>query len=109
MKTQQEIEEQAAQALNSLDNLQPVEANAYLYSKIKNRMIQNRQTSVAAHTRLMFKLSAALLLFLCINVTSIYLLNRFGQPDNKVAGKNTATGIAAVSQEYFSTANSYSY
>ncbi|MES2274397.1 MAG: hypothetical protein V4592_00125 [Bacteroidota bacterium] len=109
MKALREIEEQAAQALTSLDNLQPVEANAYLYSKIKNRMIERRQTAAVAYTRLMFRLSAALLLFLFINIGSFYLLNRFQQPATHAPVKKAATGITAVSEEFFPGASSYSY
>jgi hypothetical protein len=109
MKTLRETEELAERALTSLDKLQPVEANAYLYSKVKNRMLLSRQTGAAAHTRLMFKLSAALLLFLFINAGSFYLLNRFQQPNAYNPVKKAATGITAVSEEYFPGNNSYSY
>jgi len=38
MKNQQEIERMAEQTLNSLNNLQQLEANEYLHAKIVQRM-----------------------------------------------------------------------
>lgn len=109
MKTQQEIEQLTEGALNSLDGLQPLEANPYLYSKIRNRMAQARQAT-AKHAKLMFRLSMALLLFLFINVGSFYMLNKWQQPSNKISGKEKPkTGINAVSEEFFPKAESYSY
>lgn len=102
MKTLREIEELTESTLNSLDNLQTVEANEYLYAKVKNRLLQNRQNT-AAYTRLMLRLSLALLLFLSINVASFYLLNTRQHTANK------PKGINAFSQAYFPRNNSYNY
>ena len=105
MKSPREIEELADRAFNSLDNLQQAEANEYLYSKIKNRMLMSRQESAAKNTRLMYGLSAALLLFVCINITSFYLLSRPAQAQVKKAD----TGISAFSDAYFPKDNTYNY
>lgn len=102
MKALREIEALTDQALNSLDNLQAVEANPFLYSKIKNRMQFNRQNGVAKNTRVMLRLSAALLLFLGINILSIYLLNK--QHNN-----TPQTGITAFSKAYFPQNDTYNY
>lgn len=103
MKTPQDNDHLANQALTSLDNLQQVEANAYLYAKIVNRMQLARQNIAARHTRLMFRLTAALLLLLCVNITGFYLLKK-QQP-----GSKKANGITALSQEYFPQNDSYNY
>jgi hypothetical protein len=82
MKTPREIEHLAEQALNSLDGAQQAEANPYLYQKIRSRMLQQRQQGISKNARLVLKLSAALVLFMGINLTSYYLLNK-GQQVNK--------------------------
>lgn len=102
MKTLREIEELTDSALNSLDNLQTVEANEYIYAKIKNRLQQNGQ-NVAAYTRLMFRLSLALILFSGINVASFYFLSR------RQHTVNQPKGITAFSEAYFAGDNSYNY
>lgn len=104
MRTPREIEELTTQALTSLDNLQPVEANPFLYQKIKHRMVQSRQAA-ARHAGLMVRLSAALLLFLCINVASFYFFSKKQQP---VKAKTT-TGINAVGDEFFPKTDTYNY
>jgi hypothetical protein len=107
MKALREIEEQANQALNSLENLQPLEANQYLYTKIKNRMLQSRQA--AQHIRLMFRLSAALLVFVCLNITSIYVFNTWQDKQNTNTPAKAKTGINALSDEFFPSTNTYNY
>lgn len=102
MKTIREIEELADKTLTSLDNLQAVEANEYLYAKIKNRLLENRQNA-AAYTRLMLRLSLALILFSGINVASFYFLS--ARQHNAANQK----GINAFSEIYFPGDNSYNY
>lgn len=103
MKTPQEIDHLTNQALASLDNLQQVDANGCLYTKIVNRMQLARQSAATRNTRLMFRLTAALLLFLCVNIISFYLLKKL-QPANP-----KTNGITALSQEYFPQNDSYNY
>lgn len=100
MKTLREIEELTDSTLNSLNGLQTVEANEYLYAKIKNRVQQYRQNA-AAYGRLMFRLSLALILFLGINVASFYFLS--------VRHHTKPKGITAFSEAYFPGNNSYNY
>ena len=104
MKTPLELEQLANRALTSLDNLQQVDANEYLYSKIVNRMQTARLETAAQNRRWMFRLTGALVLFLGINVASFYLLTK-----PKPASAKTTTGIAAVNQEYFAKTDTYSY
>ena len=110
MKTPEEIEKLSNAALNSLDHLQPAEANPFLFGKIKHKLIQQRQEAAATHIRLMFRLSAVLLLFIGINAGSFYAINKWQDAKPKTAkpGK-TKTGVEAVSEEYFPTTNAYSY
>src|SRR5476651_1055519 len=106
MKSQQEIEALSNQALNSLDKLQPAEANAFLYSKIRNRMLTNRQDETAKYTRLMVRLSAALVLFVCVNLTSFYFLQRWHKSSVKTT---TVSGANAFSDEFLPKESTYSY
>lgn len=106
MKTPKEIETLAQQALNSLNSIQPAEANLYLYQKIKNRMLHNQQNGAAKSAGLMLKLSAVLVLLLGINITSYYFLNKSGHNNSKTM---VQAGISAVSDEYFPKDNAYSY
>lgn len=103
MRTLQEIEALTDSTLHSLDQLQTVEVNPYLYTRLQQRMLQNRQQTRMANTRLMLRLSAALLLLLCINILGICLLHK--QP----AIKKQASGAAAFSEAYFPTNNAYNY
>lgn len=103
MKTLAELEALADNTLQSLDNLQPVEANPYLYTKLQQRMLYNKQQGRIANTRLMLRLSAALVLLLCINILGIYILNK------KPAHKQQVNGAAAFSEAYFPSNNSYNY
>lgn len=106
MKTQKEIEELAAQVLNSLDGARQAETNPYLYQKIRNRMLQQRQQAISENARLVLRLSAALVLFMGINLTSYYLLNKNGQANTP---KVKASAITAISEEYFPKDSAYSY
>jgi len=105
MKNKQEIERLTEAALNSLDNLQPVEANEFLYAKIRNRMQANELQERTSYNRLMVKLSVALGLFICINGVSFYLF----QHQQSKSTKTTASAAAAFAEEYSLKDNSYSY
>jgi len=105
MKNKQEIERLTEATLNSLDNLQPVEANEFLYAKIKHRMQVNEQQGRIGYNRLMVKLSVAMGLFVCLNVASFYIFQR---QQNKPV-KAPASTAAAFAQEYSLNGNSYNY
>lgn len=106
MKTQKEIEDLAERALKSLDGTQYAEANPYLYQKIRSRMLHQRQQAISKNARLVLKVTTALILFLGVNITSYYLLNKSQQVHSPHANK---TGITAVGEEYFPKDNAYSY
>jgi hypothetical protein len=105
MKNKQDIERLTEQTLNSLNNMQQVDANEYLYSKIVNRMQINELNERTAYNRLMVRLSMALGLFICLNGISFYLLERQQSPKNKI----TTSASASFAQEYSLQNNSYSY
>ena len=105
MKNKQEIERLTEATLNSLDNLQPVEANEFLYAKIRNRMLVKDQQERVGFNRLMVKLSVALGLFVCLNVASFYV---FRHQENKPV-KATASTAAAFAREYSLNDNTYNY
>ena len=107
MKNKQELEKLAEMALTSLDNLQPVEANEFLYGKIANR-IQMRQTlDRKTSQRLMLKLAVALVVFIGVNAASFYVLER--QQHQAHPKAVVATGAAAFAQEYSLQNSSYNY
>jgi hypothetical protein len=91
MKNQQEIEQKAEQTLNSLNNMQQLEANEYLHSKILQRMNDNRKVIPMAYNRVMLRLAAVLILFIGINAVSFYVLKQSG---NTVTVKKAATADA---------------
>jgi hypothetical protein len=105
MKNKQEIEHLTEATLNSLDNLQQVEANEFLYAKIRHRMQTSELHERASYNRLMVQLSVALCLFICINGASFYL---FQHRQSKTAETN-ASAAAAFAEEYSLKDNSYSY
>ena|SRR5476651_2357752 len=106
MKNKQETERLTEATFNSLDNLQQVEANEFLYAKIKNRMRANEQRERVVYNRLMVKLSVALGLFICINGVSFYALQH---RDNKGVKAKTTASAASFAEEYSLKDNSYNY
>lgn len=104
MKKYNELEKAAEEALNSLNNLQQVEANEYLHSKIMLRM-QNKNTPPPAYNRLMLRLAAVLLLFVCLNGVSYYVLkqNTATSQPKQITGKEgfaEAYGLNSSMENY---------
>ena len=91
MKNQQEIEEMAEQTLKSLNNMQQLEANEYLHSKILQRMNDSSKVVPMAYNRVMLRLAAVLVLFIGLNVASFYMLK---QSSNTVTVKKAGTADA---------------
>ena len=107
MKNKQDIEKLTETTLASLDNLQPVEANEFLYGKVVNRMQMREALNRKTNQRLMLKLAAALVVFIGINAASFYVFERQQRkPQTKSA---VVTGAAAFAQEYSLQNNSYNY
>ena len=78
MKKHGDIEKLAEQTLNSLDGLQQVEANEYLYAKIKLRMQESKEVMPMYGSRVMLRLAAVLVLFIGLNCISFYALKQQG-------------------------------
>ena|ERR1700761_7663858 len=103
MKNKQDIEQAAEQALNSLSNLQQVEANEYLHAKIVQRM-QNNKAAPMAYNRLMLQLAAVLILLIGVNAVSFYVLKQRSTNTEK-----TTTGADAFAKAYNLNNNLDSY
>jgi hypothetical protein len=95
MKKHGDIEKLADQTLNSLDGLQEVEANGYLYAKIKQRMHDNNEVVPLYGSRIMLRLAAVLILFISINCISFYALKQ--QKEQMTApGSNDVSAFASA-------------
>jgi hypothetical protein len=103
MKNKQEIEQAIEQTLNSLNNLQQVEANEYLHAKIMQRMSNNRAVPMV-YTRLMLRLAAVLILLIGVNTVSFYVLKQRSTNTEK-----TTTGADAFAKAYNLNNNLDSY
>jgi len=95
MKKHGDIEKLAEQTLNSLDGLQQVEANEYLYAKIKQRMQGSKEVVPLYGKRVMLRLVAVLVLFIGLNCISFYALKQQG---------SQTTGPKSSSAEAFANA-----
>ena len=104
MKTKQEIENEVGQTLNSLDSLQQLEANEFLYTKIAQR-INNGRTIPLHYNRVMLRLAAVLILFIGINCASYYIIKQRGQ----ATGTKITTGADAFVNAYNLNTNLDSY
>ncbi len=103
MKNLEEAEKLADEALKSIDNIQAVEVNEFLYTRIKSRIeaLDEGMEKVSAWP--LYRLVAMLLLFIAINIVSFsYLsssvsvnksmknneLNTFSEDYNLQSGQN---------------------
>lgn len=103
MKKSEDIERNAEQALNSLNNIQHLEVNEFMYTRIKNRMEHNEAADIAHRKNVLFRLAAILFLFVGINFLSFYVL------DKSEKTQQPETGIEAFAKAYGLTANTASY
>ncbi len=108
MKNKQELEQKVEQTLNSLDNLQQLEANEFLHAKILHRMGGNSTATNLGYSKIMIRLAAILCLLIGINCVSFYVLKP--QTDiGKVTAAKTATGANAFAEAYGLNNNLNSY
>jgi hypothetical protein len=105
MKNIQGLEDKVQQTLNSLNNLQQLEANEFLHAKILNRMANKQASPSMAYNKLMVRLVAVLCLFICVNGISFFVLK---QKSNTVNTKNY-TGADAFANAYGLDNNLNSY
>jgi hypothetical protein len=104
MKNNQDIEKAVQQTLDSLDNLQQLEANEFLYAKIKQRMDNTAKVVPMNYNRIMLRLAAILILFIGINGVSFYVLKHSDAP-----AVQTASGANAFADAYNLNSNTDSY
>jgi hypothetical protein len=106
MKNKQDLEKQVQQTLSSLDNMQQLEANAFLHAKIVNRMENKQASPPMAYNKLMVRLVAVLCLFICVNGISFLVLK---QKTNTVNTKTNNTDADAFANAYGLNNNLNSY
>ncbi len=94
MKNIKDLEKQAEQALNSLNNLQQVDANEFLHAKVLHRMQSRQEVKPMVYNKLMVRLAAVLCLFVCINSISYIALMQ----------KNTTTAKTSAGVDVFAEA-----
>jgi hypothetical protein len=104
MKNNQDIEKAVQQTLDSLDNLQQLEANEFLYAKIRQRMENTSKVVPMNYNRVMLRLAAALVLFIGINGVSFYILKH-----SSVHTTQTTSGANAFADAYNLNSNTDSY
>jgi hypothetical protein len=105
MKSREEIERLTEDTLNSLDNMQQVEANEFLYGKVINRMQMNERKERLTYRRLVLRLSFTLVLFAGINIASFYVL----QHRETRTTKPVSSSANAFAREYSLTGENYNY
>lgn len=105
MKNIKDLEKQAEQALNSLNNLQQIEPNEFLHAKILHRMQNQGEATPLYYNKLMVRLTAVLCLFVCINVASFFALTQ----TNKTVTIKTQPSADAFAQAYGLNTNLNSY
>ncbi|MES2379252.1 MAG: hypothetical protein V4553_21855 [Bacteroidota bacterium] len=104
MKNNQDIEKAVQQTLDSLDNLQQLEANEFLYAKIRQRMDNTAKVVPMNYNRVMLRLAAVLVLFIGINGLSFYVLKHSSAPATQ-----TTSGANAFADAYNLNSNTDSY
>ncbi len=104
MKNTQDLEKQAIQTLNSLDNLHQLEANEFLDAKVLHRMQVMYHPPAVSVQQLMLRLAGVLCLFICLNITTYLVLK---EPKH-ITIKNT-NGVDAFADAYGLNNNAHSY
>jgi hypothetical protein len=82
--------------LSSLDDTQRAEANPYLYTRIEQRLKNRYAAAPSYQKKLMPVLAIALVLFISINVVSLFKVNT----TDTSASKKSASGIENFANEY---------
>ena len=108
MKNLKDAEKLAEEALKSIDNIQAVEANDFIFTRIQSRMETKKQGSKNARVKLLYRLSAVLLLLVMLNATSYFVLKPVKSQTTNIKHQTT-TGIAAFADDYQLEQGSYNY
>ena len=98
-----EAEKLAEQTLNSLDGIQTAPVNAFLYTRIRNRMEMRRQTA-ADIVQVPYRIPVfILMLCIVINLCAWITLS------SREPGNGEPRGMNSFAQEYRLTQPSYNY
>jgi hypothetical protein len=110
MRKPHEIEKLADDTLKSIDNLKQVEANNFIYTRIAAKLFHEPQKQHIRAVKVLSRLSAALLLFIGLNVLSFYFLSDSKEQPAKQVKATDKTGVAeAFASEYHLTTSQYNY
>ena len=106
MKTKNEIERLAEETLKSIDHIQQVEANNFLFTRIESQMTADNYQPGFAAIKYLSRLSIALVLFIGLNTLTYYFLSdKVTEP----VVKQKSTAAEALATEYNLSTNQYSY
>jgi hypothetical protein len=106
MKNMEDAEKFAEEALKSIDNIQAVEANEFIFTRIKSRMETKVQASKRERVKLLYRLSALLLVFVMLNATSYFVLKPV---QSAPVTKHKTSSISAFADDYQLEQGSYNY
>lgn len=106
MKTQSEIEILAEETLKSIANIQQVEANSFLFTRIESQMMMRSYQKNFVAIKFLSRLSIVLVLFIGLNAVTYYFLSG-NEPTQIVKQKSTAA--EALASEFNLQINQYSY
>ncbi len=91
------IQQLVDETLESLDGVQRVEANPYLYTRIEQRLKNRNETLAPDQRKLMPVLAVALVLFISLNVVSYFKVNT---NDSATTSAKSTSGVDAFANEY---------
>ncbi|TFF35749.1 hypothetical protein [Mucilaginibacter psychrotolerans] len=103
MKNAKETERLAEETLNSLDNLQTIEPEPFLFTRIQSRIARKNEAAIIQNRVSMYRLAAVLICILFINIISY-------QAALKAPGSKPGSDVkAAFANEYHLEDNFYAY
>jgi|GEM_PF-2606882 len=105
MRKNNEAEKFAEEILRSIDTIQPVEVDDFLFTRVQNR-INTKLHRRQGQMRVFYRLSMALLLFIVLNGATYYFLTKTA---TRAGNDHAASGLSAFAEEYKMTQNSYNY
>jgi len=105
MKNIKDAERLAEETLKSIDGIEQVEVNDYLFTRIQSRIEMRKAANEPVNLTYLYKLAATLLFFTCINIIAFnYLTNK-----NQVNNNQKKNGIDAFAEDYSLNQNISNY
>jgi len=89
MKNKKEAEKLAEEALKSIDQIEAVEVNDFLFTRIQNRLDIKISGMESGKLRSLYRLAAMLVLFTAINLLSFDYLTTKSSNSNKQKSNTT--------------------